>query len=181
MFTHGLCLEDNFNDTVKIQSRDQDFSDVPLYINNLKHYDGINGRRVSEFEITNLDHTITGKRTFSRQPIIAANATQREELVTNHYVDIGLTCYRKTDGSNQMLGQIKMENRRITSLGYGLARDNTASVQNLNVGLARKPNIDSVILRDGTQSMEGNLNLFGIKLLIPMLPAVSGGGGECSK
>ena len=75
LLTHKLYIEDDFNDSVIIKSENQDYDNINLKISNLSNFDGSNGRRVSEFQITSLDQTISGKKIF-QQPIQTQNAVQ---------------------------------------------------------------------------------------------------------
>ena len=73
IITSKLYIEDEFNDSVIIKVDDQDFDDMPLYIPNLKNYDGVGGRRRSEIIVTSTDQFITGKRRFKNQLFVMNN------------------------------------------------------------------------------------------------------------
>ena len=62
-----LYLEDEFNDSMIVKADNQDFDDIPLYIPNLKNYDGNNSRRKSEILVSSTDQTITGDKTFQSE------------------------------------------------------------------------------------------------------------------
>ena len=51
LITPKLYVEDAFNDSVIIESDDQEFDDTPLYIPNIKNYDNRNGRRKSNIVV----------------------------------------------------------------------------------------------------------------------------------
>lgn len=68
-----------------------------------------------------------------------------------------------------MLGEIDMGNRKIANVSYGFSQNDAANVQNLNVGLTRKPDINQVILKDGSQFMNANLDMANYKIKILVL------------
>ena len=61
LITKRIYIEDRNNDLAVIESDDQDFDDVTLYIPDLKNYDGISGRRKSDIVVNSIDNTFTGK------------------------------------------------------------------------------------------------------------------------
>ena len=61
LITKIIFIGDRYNDSAVIESDDQDFDDVTLYIPNLKNYDGISGRRKSNIDVNSIDNTFTGK------------------------------------------------------------------------------------------------------------------------
>ena len=50
-----------------------------------------------------------------------------------------------------MLANLDMGTNRIVDLADGIGRTDAADMHNLSVGLSPKPNIDTVLLRDGSQ------------------------------
>ena len=87
------------------------------------------------------------------------------DVINKHQMETELAECLKTNGSNQMLGNLNMGDRKITDLADGQNLEDAANMNNLNVGLSVKPNINTVILRDGTQSMTSNLNLGNNKII----------------
>ena len=61
LMTKKLYIPDAFNDPVIIQSDDQQFADIDLYVPNLENYDGRAGRRKSNIVVNSIDNTFTGK------------------------------------------------------------------------------------------------------------------------
>ena len=47
LFSGGLILEDECNDTVEIWAKDQDFSNMPLYIPNIKNFDVVTSSKTT--------------------------------------------------------------------------------------------------------------------------------------
>ena len=56
-----IYVEDLYNDSVVLESDDQEFDDVTLFIPNLKNYDAIAGRRKSNVLVSSVDNNLTGK------------------------------------------------------------------------------------------------------------------------
>ena len=61
LITKKLYIPDAFDDSVIIQSDDQEFDDINLHIPNIKNYDGIAGIRKSNIVVNSIDNTFTGK------------------------------------------------------------------------------------------------------------------------
>lgn len=60
LFSGGLIVEDEYNDTVQIWAKDQDFSNMPLYILNITNFDGKAGRKESNLLVSSINNDITG-------------------------------------------------------------------------------------------------------------------------
>lgn len=60
LFSGGLIVEDEYNDTVQIWAKDQDFSNIPLYILNIKNFDGKAGRKELNLLVSSINNDITG-------------------------------------------------------------------------------------------------------------------------
>ena len=261
LVTKRIYVEDRYNDSVVIESDDQDFDDVTLYIPNLKNYDGIVGRRKSNVVVNSIDNVFTGKiilpsshliikdgnnqaginradinkligsvagvsginsskcalydnhgnlyaysyaiktgnnvvfirsspqtawasliipnlgignatividrmdqainryKTFSQEVTMLQEGTASNHLVTKAYVDnhSSNSNYLKTDGTNQMLGQINMGNHKVINV----------SAPTIGTDAANKQYVDSQISNgdgnfwkiDGSNFMTGDLNM----------------------
>ena len=72
--------------TLDIRPRDQDFSNVPLYIPNIKNYDGRAGRKTSDFVINSIDDNITGTLNITNQGFL--NIRRQRCKIDNQIVNI---------------------------------------------------------------------------------------------
>ena len=99
---------------------------------------------------------MNAKRVTNARTPIANN-----DLPTRAYVDsrsgsVDLSDYFKKDSS----GNVNMNNNHITNLQDGrIGTSDAVNMNNLAIELATGPNINQVILKDGSTALTGNLNL----------------------
>ena len=67
LVTKRVYVEDQFGDSIILESENQDFDDVSLFIPNLKNYDAIAGRRKSNVLVSSVDNNLTGENHFTKQ------------------------------------------------------------------------------------------------------------------
>ncbi|XP_068680063.1 uncharacterized protein [Montipora foliosa] len=70
-----------------------------------------------------------------------------------------LANYLKRDGTVSVTGDFDFRDNKITSVGNGSQSTDAVNKGYIDTELAAKPNVNQVVLRDGTQEMSGNLNL----------------------
>ena len=96
------------------------------------------------------------------------NASDFNELLNKSYVDrkvsqaggsVDLSPYLEKDGSVSMTGNLDIGDNKITNVGGPQNNKDAINLGFLNVELASKSNINTVLLRDGTQEMNYNLNM----------------------
>ena len=76
-----------------------------------------------------------------------------------------LANYLKRDGSISVIGDFNFGNYKITQVGNGSQSTDVVNKGYIDTEIAAKPNINQVILRDGSQDMTGNLNLSQNKMI----------------
>ena len=96
------------------------------------------------------------------------NPDDSNELVNKSYVDqkvsqaggsVDLTPYLKRDGTVSMTGKFDFGDNIITKIGNGTQSTDVVNKGYIDTELFAKPNVNQVVLRDGSQEMAGNLNM----------------------
>ena len=96
------------------------------------------------------------------------NPDDSNELVNKSYVDqkvsqaggsIDLTPYLKRDGTVSVTGKFDFGDNIITKIGNGTQSTDVVNKGYIDTELSAKPNVNQVVLRDGSQDMAGNLNM----------------------
>ena len=96
------------------------------------------------------------------------NPDDSNELVNKSYVDqkvsqaggsIDLTPYLKRDGTVSVTGKFDFGDNIITKIGNGTQSTDVVNKGYIDTELFAKPNVNQVVLRDGSQDMAGNLNM----------------------
>ena len=63
-------MEDERNNTVEIWAKDQEFSNMPLYIPNTKNFDGRAGRKESQILVSSIDNARDGSLEITQDGIL---------------------------------------------------------------------------------------------------------------
>ena len=96
------------------------------------------------------------------------NPDDSNELVNKSYVDqkvlqagssVDLTPYLKRDGTVSVTGDFDFGDNKITKVGNGSQSTDVVDKGYVDTELFAKPNVNQVVLRDGSQDMAGNLNM----------------------
>ena len=96
------------------------------------------------------------------------NPDDSNELVNKSYVDqkvsqaggsVDLTPYLKRDGTVSVTGKFDFGDNIITKIGNGTQSTDVVNKGYIDTELFAKPNVNQVVLRDGSQDMAGNLNM----------------------
>ena len=96
------------------------------------------------------------------------NPDDSNELVNKSYVDqkvsqaggsVDLTRYLKRDGTVPVTGKFDFGDNIITKIGNGTQSTDAVNKGYIDTELFAKPNVNQVVLRDGSQDMAGNLNM----------------------
>ena len=82
-----------------------------------------------------------------------------------------LANYLKRDGSVSLTGDLNIGDNKITQVGNGSQSTDVVNKGYIDTEIAAKPNINQVILRDGSQDMTGNLNMSNFKITNCALPS----------
>ena len=91
------------------------------------------------------------------------NLSDLQELVPKSYVDQKVS---QATSNIVITGDLNMNNNRLTNLKNGRIGSNDAVTMNFwTIELATRPNVNQLILRDGSQSMSNDLNLNNNKLI----------------
>ena len=76
-----------------------------------------------------------------------------------------LANYLKKDGSVSVTGNFNFGDNKITRVGNGSNSTDVVNKGYIDTELFSKPNVNQVVLRDGTQDMTGNLNMSQKKII----------------
>ena len=96
------------------------------------------------------------------------NPDDSNELVNKSYVDqkvsqaggsVDLTPYLKRDGTVSVTGDFDFGDNKITKVGNGTQSTDVVNKGYVDTELFAKPNVNQVVLRDGSQDMTGNLDM----------------------
>ena len=97
-----------------------------------------------------------------------AEGTDNSDAITKHQLETGLApkadktelaSYLKRDGSISVTSDFDFGDNKITKVGNGSQSTDVVNKGYIDTALAAKPNVNQVILRDGSQDMTGNLNM----------------------
>ena len=82
-----------------------------------------------------------------------------------------LANYLKRDGSVSVIGNFDFGDYKTTHVGNGSNSTDVVNKGYIDTQLFSKPNVNQVVLRDGTQDMTGNLNMSQEKIINCALPS----------
>ena len=97
-----------------------------------------------------------------------AQGTDNSDAITKHQLETGLApkadktelaSYLKRDGSISVTSDFDFGNNKITKVGNGTQSTDVVNKGYVDTELFAKPNVNQVVLRDGSQYMTGNLNM----------------------
>ena len=103
-----------------------------------------------------------------------AEGTDNSDAITKHQLETGLApkadktelaSYLKRDGSISITSDFDFGDNKITKVGNGSQSTDVVNKGYIDTALAAKPNVNQVILRDGSQDMTGNLNMSQKKIV----------------
>ena len=97
-----------------------------------------------------------------------AEGTDNSDAITKHQLETGLApkadktelaSYLKRDGSISVTSDFDFGDNKITKVGNGTQSTDVVDKGYVDTELFAKPNVNQVVLRDGSQYMTGNLNM----------------------
>ena len=97
-----------------------------------------------------------------------AEGTDNSDAITKHQLETGLApkvdktelaSYLKRDGSISVTSDFDFGDNKITKVGNGTQSHDVVNKGYIDTELFSKPNVNQVVLRDGTQDMTGNLDM----------------------
>ena len=97
-----------------------------------------------------------------------AEGTDNSDAITKHQLETGLapkadktelSNYLKRDGTVSVTGNFDFGDNIITKVGNGSQSTDVVNKGYIDTELFSKPNVNQVVLRDGSQDMTGNLNM----------------------
>ena len=97
-----------------------------------------------------------------------AEGTDNSDAITKHQLETGLApkadktelaSYLKRDGSISVTSDFDFGDNKITKVGNGTQSTDVVNKGYVDTELFAKPNVNQVVLRDGSQDMTGNLNM----------------------
>ena len=103
-----------------------------------------------------------------------AEGTDNSDAITKHQLETGLapkadktelSNYLKRDGTVSVTGNFDFGDNIITKVGNGSQSTDAVNKGYIDTALAAKPNVNQVVLRDGSQDMTGNLNMSQKKIV----------------
>ena len=103
-----------------------------------------------------------------------AEGTDNSDAITKHQLETGLapkadktelSDYLKRDGTVSVTGNFDFGDNIITKVGNGSQSTDVVNKGYIDTALAAKPNVNQVVLRDGSQNMAGNLNMSQKKIV----------------
>ena len=103
-----------------------------------------------------------------------AEGTDNSDAITKHQLETGLapkadktelSNYLKRDGTVSVTGNFDFGDNIITKVGNGSQSTDVVNKGYIDTALAAKPNVNQVVLRDGSQDMTGNLNMSQKKIV----------------
>ena len=103
-----------------------------------------------------------------------AEGTDNSDAITKHQLETGLapkadktelSNYLKRDGTVSVTGNFDFGDNIITKVGNGSQPTDVVNKGYIDTALAAKPNVNQVVLRDGSQDMTGNLNMSQKKIV----------------
>ena len=103
-----------------------------------------------------------------------AEGTDNSDAITKHQLETGLapkadktelSNYLKRDGTVSVTGNFDFGDNVMTKVGNGSQSTDVVNKGYIDTALAAKPNVNQVVLRDGSQDMTGNLNMSQKKIV----------------
>ena len=100
-----------------------------------------------------------------------AEGTDNSDAITKHQLETGLAhktelaSYLKRDGSISVTSDFDFGDNKITKVGNGSQWTDVVNKGYIDTELFSKPNVNQVVLRDGSQDMTGNLNMSQKKIV----------------
>ena len=103
-----------------------------------------------------------------------AEGTDNSDAITKHQLETGLapkadktelSNYLKRDGTVSVTGNFDFGDNIITKVGNGSQSTDVVNKGYIDTELFSKPNVNQVVLRDGSQDMTGNLNMSQKKIV----------------
>ena len=103
-----------------------------------------------------------------------AEGTDNSDAITKHQLETGLapkadktelSNYLKKDGTVSVTGNFDFGDNIITKVGNGSQSTDVVNKGYIDTELAAKPNINQVVLRDGSQDMTGDLDMNNKKIV----------------
>ena len=103
-----------------------------------------------------------------------AEGTDNSDAITKHQLETGLapkadktelSNYLKRDGTVSVTGNFDFGDNIITKVGNGSQSTDVVNKGYIDTELAAKPNINQVVLRDGSQDMTGDLDMNNKKIV----------------
>ena len=103
-----------------------------------------------------------------------AEGTDNSDAITKHQLETGLapkadktelSNYLKRDGTVSVTGNFDFGDNIITKVGNGSQSTDVVNKGYIDTASAAKPNVNQVVLRDGSQDMTGNLNMSQKKIV----------------
>ena len=129
---------------------------------------------VNQVILRNGSQDMTGTLNMDNFKIInLAEGTDNSDAVTKHQLETGLVPkadktelnnYLKRDGSISVIGDFDFGDNKITKVGNGSQSTDLMNKGYIDTELAAKPNVNEVILRNGSQKMTGTLNMNNFKI-----------------
>ena len=116
--------------------------------------------------------SVTGKFDFGDNIITKiGNGTQSTDVVNKGYIDTELFAKPNVnqvvlrDGSQDMAGNLNMSLNKIIDCGQPTGTRDVTNKAYVDFEVGKKPDTNSVLLRDGSQNMTGNLNMSQKKIV----------------
>ena len=103
-----------------------------------------------------------------------AEGTDNSDAITKHQLETGLapkadktelSNYLKRDGTVSVTGNFDFGDNKITKVGNGSQSTDVVNKGYIDTALAVKPNVNQVVLRDGSQDMTGDLDMNNKKIV----------------
>ena len=103
-----------------------------------------------------------------------AEGTDNSDAITKHQLETGLapkadktelSNYLKRDGTVSVTGNFDFGDNMITKVGNGSQSTDVVNKGYIDTALFSKPNVNQVVLRDGSQDMTGNLDMSQKKIV----------------
>ena len=114
---------------------------------------------------------MTGNLNMSQKKIInCALPSDVKDVSTKGYVDTEVAKKPNVnqvvlrDGSQNMTGNLNMSQKKIINCALPSDVKDVSTKGYVDTEVAKKPNVNQVVLRDGTQDMTGNLNMNNFKI-----------------
>ena len=109
-----------------------------------------------------VNHMTTNLKMNQNKIINMASPSDPQDGVNKRYLEShtgDMSDYLKRDGSISVTSDFDFGDNKITQVGNGTQLTDLVNKGYIDTELASKPNINQVVLRDGSQYMTGNLNM----------------------